>query len=198
METARLRAVGRRREGAQAPASSWEKPTHHFPKDLLPADLAAFVLFFEPAHEGLEVFHHSTCRNVFAGRFLQDFAPIFGGAFFQNVIKHWRCRRLKTFAISRKRVSTPSYRARRISPCDIRSVREAALPVWFPRFPRPTHSALLRSRMFDSRRNSTSFPASRRPSEAFAKNTHVRRARGISTSHRGSLLAPSNLAERAP
>lgn len=129
-------------------------------------------------------------------------------AFFERVVE-WRDfagrspfrrgthRRLKTFSLSRKRVSTPSYQARRISSCDTKSVHEAALSDWFPGFPRLTHSALLRSRMFDSRRNSTSFPASRRPSEAFAKNTHVRRARGIPTSHRGGLLATSNLAERA-
>ena len=167
--------------------------------ELFPADLAAFVLFFKPAHQRLEVFHHRAGGDVFAGRFFQNFAPIFGGAFFQDVIKHRRCRRLKTFAISAKRVSTPSYRARRINSREnTKAVHEAALSVWFPRFPRLTHFALLRGRMFDSRRNSTSFPASRRPSEAFAKNTHVRRARGISTSHRGCLLAPSNLAERAP
>src|SRR5262249_12269698 len=103
---------------------------------------------------------------------------------------------LKTFAISQKRVSTPSYRARRINSREnTKAVHEAAFSVWFPRFPRLTHSALLRSRMFDSRRNSTSFPASRRPSEAFAKNTHVRRARGISTGNRRRLLAASYLAK---
>ena len=165
----------------------------------LPADLAAFVLFLKPTHQRFEVFHHRASRDVFAGSFFQHFPPILGGAFFQDVIKHRRCRRLKTFAISRKRVSTPSYRARRINSGEnTKAVHEAALSVWFPRFPRSTHSPLLRSRMFNSRRNSTSFLAFRRPSEAFAKNTHVRRARGISTSHRGSLLAPSNLAKRTP
>ena len=159
-------------------------PTGKMPVLLFPADLAAFVLFFQPAHQRLEVFHHRPSGDVFPGSFLQDFAPIFGGAFFQDVIKHRCCRRLKTFAISRKRVSTPSYRPRRIKSRENRkAVHKAALPVWFPRFPRLTHSALLRSWMFDSRRNSTSLLASRRPSEVFAKNTHVRRARGISTSY---------------
>ena len=125
---------------------------------LLPADLAAFVLFFEPAHQRFKVFHHRASGDVFAGRFLQDFAPIFGGAFFQNVIKHRRCRRLKTFAISRKRVSTPSYRPRRISSREnTKTVHEAGLSVWFPRFPRLTHFALLRSRMFDPYRDSGGF-----------------------------------------
>jgi hypothetical protein len=40
------------------------------PKELLPADLAAFVLFFEPAHQRLEVFHHRARGDVFAGGFL--------------------------------------------------------------------------------------------------------------------------------
>src|SRR6266487_4644169 len=44
---------------------------------LFPADLAAFVLFFEPSYERFEVFHHCTRGNVFAGRLLQNFAPIF-------------------------------------------------------------------------------------------------------------------------
>ncbi len=37
---------------------------------LLPADFAAFVLFLEPAHQRLEVFHHCASRDVFAGNFL--------------------------------------------------------------------------------------------------------------------------------
>jgi hypothetical protein len=36
------------------------------PKELLPADLAAFVLFLEPAHQRLEVFHHRASGDVFA------------------------------------------------------------------------------------------------------------------------------------
>ena len=54
--------------------------------ELLPADLAAFVLFFEPAHQRFEVFHHRASGDVFAGSFLQNFAPIFGAAFFQNIV----------------------------------------------------------------------------------------------------------------
>ena len=38
----------------------------------LPADLAAFVLFFEPAHKRFEVFHHRARGNVFADRFSQN------------------------------------------------------------------------------------------------------------------------------
>jgi hypothetical protein len=44
---------------------------------LVPTDLASFVLFFQPAHQRLEVFHHRTRGDVFAFRFLQHFAPIF-------------------------------------------------------------------------------------------------------------------------
>ena len=143
-------------------------------------------LFCSSSQLIFQAFHHSAGGDVFAGRFLQ------------NVIKNRRCRCLKTFAISRKRVSTPACRARRISSREnTKAVHEAALSVWFPRFPRLTHSVLLRGRMFDSRRNSTSLLASRRPSEAFAKNTNVRRARGISTGNRRRLLAPSNLAKGA-
>ena len=43
----------------------------------LPADLAAFVLFFEPAHQRFEVFRRRASGDVFAGRFLQYFVPIF-------------------------------------------------------------------------------------------------------------------------
>src|SRR6266702_7771368 len=42
----------------------------------LPADLAAFVLFFQPTHERLEVIGHGAGGDVFTGRFFQDFAPI--------------------------------------------------------------------------------------------------------------------------
>ena len=68
----------------------------------LPADLAAFVLFLKPTHQRFEVLHHRASGNVFAGRFLQDFAPIFDGAFFQDVIKHRRCRRLKLLRFREK------------------------------------------------------------------------------------------------
>src|SRR6516225_4915317 len=54
--------------------------------DSFPADLAAFVLFFQPTHEGFEVFHHRARGDVFAGRVFQNFAPVFCAAFFQNVI----------------------------------------------------------------------------------------------------------------
>ena len=54
---------------------------------LVPADLAVFVLFFQPAHQRFEVFHHRASGDVFAGGFLQNFAPIFGAAFFQNVVE---------------------------------------------------------------------------------------------------------------
>ena len=69
---------------------------------LVPADLAVFVLFFQPAHQRFEVFHHRASGNVFAGRFLLDFAPNFGGAFFQDVIKNRRCRRLKLLRFREK------------------------------------------------------------------------------------------------
>ena len=36
---------------------------------LVPADLAAFVLFFQPAHQRFEVFHHRASGDVFAGSF---------------------------------------------------------------------------------------------------------------------------------
>ena len=68
-------------------ASSSEKPDPPSPKELIPADLAAFVLFLQPAHERLEIIHHRARGDVFAGRFLQNFAPILRAAFFQNVIQ---------------------------------------------------------------------------------------------------------------
>ena len=102
METARPRAVGRQREGAPAPASSSAKTIYLYQRRLLPADLAAFVLFLKPTHQRFEVLHHRASGNVFAGRFLQDFAPIFAGAFFQDVIKHRRCRRLKLLRFREK------------------------------------------------------------------------------------------------
>ena len=49
---------------------------------LVPADLPALVLFFQPAHQWLEVIHHRASGDVFAGSFFQNFAPIFGAAFF--------------------------------------------------------------------------------------------------------------------
>jgi len=76
---------------------------------LLPADLLACVLFLKPSHQWFEVFHHRASGNVFAGRFLQDFAPIFWGAFFSGCYKAPALPPFETFAISRKRVSTPSY-----------------------------------------------------------------------------------------
>ncbi len=54
---------------------------------LLPPDLAAFVLFFEPAHQRFEVFHHRASKDVFADSFFQNFAPVFGAAFFQDVVQ---------------------------------------------------------------------------------------------------------------
>ena len=54
---------------------------------LVPADLAVFVLFFQPAHQRFEVFHHRAGGDIFAGSLLQHFAPIFGAAFFQNVVE---------------------------------------------------------------------------------------------------------------
>src|SRR5215813_2585756 len=53
----------------------------------LPADLAALVLFLQPAHQRLEVVHHRASGDVFAGRFFQYFSPVFGAAFFQNVVQ---------------------------------------------------------------------------------------------------------------
>ena len=54
---------------------------------LFPTDLTAFVLFLKPGHQRLEVFRHRASGDVFAGRFLQNFAPILGAAFLQNVVK---------------------------------------------------------------------------------------------------------------
>ena len=45
---------------------------------LLPADGPAFVLLLQPAHQRLVVFEHRTRGEILAGRFLQDFAPVFG------------------------------------------------------------------------------------------------------------------------
>jgi hypothetical protein len=44
-------------------------------------------LLFEPGHQRLEIVHHGAGRKIFAGRFLQDLAPVFGPAFFQDVVK---------------------------------------------------------------------------------------------------------------
>jgi hypothetical protein len=38
--------------------------------DLFPPDLAAFVLFFQPALQWLEVFRHRAGGDIFASRFL--------------------------------------------------------------------------------------------------------------------------------
>ena len=38
--------------------------------ELLPANLPAFVLFFEPGHQRLEIFHHRASGDVFSRRFL--------------------------------------------------------------------------------------------------------------------------------
>ena len=53
---------------------------------LIPPDLPAFILFFEPALQRLEVFGHGTRGNIFPGRFFQYFAPIFRGALLQDTI----------------------------------------------------------------------------------------------------------------
>jgi RNA polymerase sigma factor (sigma-70 family) len=53
--------------------------------NLFPADLAAFVLVFQPRHGRLEVIHHRAGGDVFAGRFSQNFARIrldFGATFY--------------------------------------------------------------------------------------------------------------------
>ena len=49
---------------------------------LVPADLAAFVLFFEPAHQRFEVFRHRASGDVFAGRFLYKRHQRLIGAYF--------------------------------------------------------------------------------------------------------------------
>src|SRR5207249_9781580 len=72
---------------------------------------------------------------------------------------------------------------------DLRSVR-------LSRFARFDHFASLRSHIFDCRRDFAGFLPSRNAGGCFAKNTDVRRTRGLSTSHRGSLLASSALAKR--
>jgi hypothetical protein len=49
------------------------KPTSNFrtlPSESIPADLPAFVLFFQPAHERLEVIHHRAGRDVLTGGLL--------------------------------------------------------------------------------------------------------------------------------
>ena len=53
----------------------------------LPTNLAALVLLLEPGHQGLEIIHHRAGRKIFAGRVLQHFSPVFGGAFFQDVFE---------------------------------------------------------------------------------------------------------------
>ena len=79
--------------GGRLIITAYQKPSHrdglqiNSQRHLFPADLAAFVLFFQPAHQRFEVFHHRASGDVFAGRFLQNFAPIFRAAFFQNVVQ---------------------------------------------------------------------------------------------------------------
>ena len=49
------------------------KPTSDFrtlTSESVPADLASFVLFFQPAHQRLEVIHHCAGGDIFAGGFL--------------------------------------------------------------------------------------------------------------------------------
>ena len=48
---------------------------------LIPTNRATLVLFFQPRLQRLEIFGHRARGNIFAGRFLQDFAPIFRRAF---------------------------------------------------------------------------------------------------------------------
>jgi hypothetical protein len=55
--------------------------------DLLPTDLSAFVLFFKPALQWLEIFRHCAGGDIFPGRFLQHFLPIFRRALLENVIQ---------------------------------------------------------------------------------------------------------------
>src|SRR2546430_6088833 len=62
------------------------------------------------------------------------------------------------------------------------------------RFARFDHFASLRSHIFDCRRDFAGFLPSRNAGGCFAKNTDVRRTRGLSTSHRRSLLASPALA----
>src|SRR4051795_1182039 len=57
------------------------------PSLLVPANLTAFVLFFEPGLKRLEVIRHGASRDIFAGRVLQDFAPVFGAPFPKDVIE---------------------------------------------------------------------------------------------------------------
>ena len=66
------------------------------------------------------------------------------------------------------------------------------------RFARFDHFASLRSHIFDCRRDFAGFLPSRNAGGCFAKNTDVRRTRGLSTSHRGSLLASPDLAKGTP
>ena len=47
----------------------------------LPANLAAFVLFFQPAHQRLEIIHHCAGRDVLASGLPQDFTPVFSSTF---------------------------------------------------------------------------------------------------------------------
>jgi hypothetical protein len=44
-------------------------------------------LFFEAAHQRLEVLHHRASRDVLGGGFFQNFAPIFRPALLQNVVQ---------------------------------------------------------------------------------------------------------------
>src|SRR5438552_1195726 len=71
----------------RCPESFRESAQRADPTELLPADLAAFVLVFQPGHERLEVIHHRARGDVFACGFFQDFAPIFRAAFFKDVIQ---------------------------------------------------------------------------------------------------------------
>ena len=56
---------------------------------LVPADLAVFVLFFQPAHQRFEVFHHRASGNVFAGGLLYKQPPALNrGLFHDDIALH--------------------------------------------------------------------------------------------------------------
>ena len=54
---------------------------------VLPTDLPAFVLLFEPGHQRLEIVHHRAGRKIFAGRLFEHFAPVLRASLLQNAVK---------------------------------------------------------------------------------------------------------------
>ena len=60
-------------------------------------------MFFQPSHQRFEVIHHRAGRDVLAGGFLQDFAPVFSSTFFKDVYSEGAFRTECLFCLRKNR-----------------------------------------------------------------------------------------------